>query len=274
MDSEAVLDFAVEVGYQLLISGGEIYRAEESISRILTAYGLTTGEVFAIPNCIMASISTDQGRARTRVRRIPNHGTDIYRLEAVNDLCRKLCAHPVPVEEASARLAEILEKEPYYSVPVNLFAHFIGAGTFGLFFGGSWQDGVCAGLCGMAIGVTVLLLNKVKANLLFKTIAGAAVSALMALLLTAIGFGRSVDLITIGALMILVPGIAFTNAVRDIMVGDMVSGLSKFSEAILIGTAMALGTGFAMVLAGWIGGLASSAALAAMPMGWIGGPML
>lgn len=74
-------------------------------------------------------------------------------------------------------------------------------------------------------------------------------SALLAVGLTAAGLGQSADLITIGALMILVPGVALTNAVRDVMVGDMVSGLSKLAEAVLIGVAIALGTGLALGVA-------------------------
>ena len=33
--------------------------------------------------------------------------------------------------------------------------------------------------------------------------------------------------------MALVPGIAMTNAMRDIMAGDMVAGISKAAEALL-----------------------------------------
>ena len=70
-----------------------------------------------------------------------------------------------------------------------------------------------------------------------------------ALLLTAAGLGQSLDKIIIGALMALVPGIAITNAMRDIMAGDMVSGISKGAEALLIGAAIALGTAIALGLA-------------------------
>lgn len=254
MDNEAVLDFAVEVGYQLQMAGGEIYRVEESVGRLLAAYGAERGEVFAIPNCINASMTLD-GRSLTRIRRVGPHGTDIWRLEAVNDLCRKLCREPIPVGEAQARLAEILAGEPGYPFWVILLAHFMGAAGFALFFGGGWLDALCAGLCGVAIGSTTRLADRLGANLFMKTIAGGGVSALLALLLTGLGLGKSVDIVTIGALMILVPGVALTNAVRDIMVGDMVSGLSKLAEAVLIAIAIALGTGLALALGHLMGGV-------------------
>lgn len=245
---EEILDLAVEVGYQLQLAGGEIYRVEESVGRILRAYGIETGEVFAIPNCLIASAHTG-GREVTSMRRIPTHGTDIWKLEAMNDLCRKLCAVPLPVPRARRELEEKLAGEKQYAWPVILLAHYVAAAMFTLFFGGSWRDALCAGVCGAAIGLTLWWMDALKANLLIRTIAGGGVSALLALGFAAVGLGDSVDLITIGALMILVPGVSLTNAVRDVMVGDMVSGLSKLAEAVLVGIAIALGTGLALGVA-------------------------
>lgn len=248
MNTEAVLELAVELGYQLQIAGGEIYRVEESVGRLLRAYGVETGEVFAIPNCLIVSAHAG-GRVVTSVRRVPDHGTDIWKLEAMNSLCRRLCAVPVPVDRARRELDGLLAGEKRYPAVVTLLAHCCGAGFFTLFFGGTWQDALCAGACGGAIGLCLMLMSYLGANLFIKTMAGGGVSALLALGLVAAGLGRSVDLIAIGALMTLVPGVALTNAVRDVMVGDMVSGLSKLAEAVLIATAIALGTGLAMGVA-------------------------
>lgn len=248
VDVEEILDLAVELGYQIQTAGGEIYRVEESVSRLLRAYGIETGEVFAIPNCLIASAHTE-GREVTSMRRIPDHGTDIWKLEAMNGLCRRLCAMPLPVKSAREELRALLKGEKQYSRPALLLAHFFAAGLFSLFFGGSWVDALCAGVCGVAIGLTLMLMDGLGANLLIRTMAGGGVSALLALGLCGLGLGQSVDLITIGALMILVPGVSLTNAVRDVMVGDMVSGLSKLAEAVLVGVAIALGTGLAMGIA-------------------------
>lgn len=253
VDATAVLDLAVELGYQLQMAGGEIYRVEESVGRVLAAYGIQTGEVFAIPNCLIASL-TAGGQTVTRVRRVGPHGTDIWRLEAVNALCRKLCRIPLPPEDVQEELERTLAAAPRYSAPMRLAAHFAAAAMFALFFGGSGYDAVCAGLCGVAIGLCVWLLEWLGANLFVKTIAAGAASATLAAGLVALGLGQNADRVTIGALMLLVPGVALTTAVRDIMVGDMVSGLSRLAETILIAIAIALGTGLALGLAPWMGG--------------------
>ena len=147
-------------------------------------------------------------------------------------------------------LAYLLAKDP----AGQLVGYFLATGAFSLFYGGSWQDGLCGGLCGVAIGLCLSFMTRMGANLFFKTIAGAAVSGVLALLLTWVGLGEHTEYIIIGALMALVPGTLFTYAMRDIMAGDMVAGISKGAEALLIGAAIALGTGFALALARSIGG--------------------
>lgn len=247
-DYNELLEIVSEMGFRLMLSGAEIYRVEESVSRLLQAYGAERGEVFAIPNCIIVSLTSPQGEPMTQIRRMPNHGTDIYLLERYNDLCRRLCRETPPFEVALDSMRQIERTHKVYSLPVQLLAHFLGCGMFSLFYGGSVWDGICGGICGVVIGLCMALTSKLGANLFFKTIAGAAVSAFVALALTAAGIGQNSDSIIIGALMALVPGIAFTNAMRDIMAGDMVAGISKAAEALLIGAAIALGTALALGL--------------------------
>ena len=251
MDHDKLLNFATEVGYELLMCGAEIYRVEESVKRILTAYGVPTGEVFAIPNCLNVSVITPDGRTLTRIRRVGIHGTDLYRLEAMNALSRKVCVQLPPLEEAESLLNQICSDHTCYSRAFQLFAYALGSAAFALFWGGDLRDAACCALCGVVIGISQHFMTRLGTNLFFKTFVGASLSALVALLLMALGAGSSLDTIIIGALMALVPGISLTNAMRDIIAGDMVTGITKTTESILIGVSIALGT--AMVL--WWGPL-------------------
>ena len=235
LDYNKLLDMVSEMGYRLMKSGAEIYRVEESIQRLLQAYGAPRGEVFAIPNCLMVSLTSPDGRPVTQIRRMPTHGTDIYLLEKYNGLCRRLCRETPAFEEALEQMEAITRTHRVYSLPTQLAAHFLGCGMFSLFYG-------------MVIGLCMALMTRLGANLFFRTIAGGAASALAAVALTRLGVGQNQDLIIIGALMALVPGIAMTNAMRDIMAGDMVAGISKAAEALLIGAAIALGTALALGL--------------------------
>ena len=66
--------------------------------------------------------------------------------------------------------------------------------------------------------------------------------------LVQLGFGQNLDKIIIGVLMNLVPGVALTNFMRDIIAGDLIAGLTKLVEALLTATGIALGTGVALSL--------------------------
>ena len=254
MDYDALLELSCEIGFRLMQSGAEIYRVEESIRRILEAYEPQSAEVFAIPNCIITTLVTPEGKPLTRMRRMPSHGTDVDRLEQYNALCRAICADKPDLPEMKKRLKATEGKKRTYSGWQIMLAYFTATAFFSFFFGGTWRDALCAGICGIAIWAAVDFMAKRGTNLFFRTAASAAVSAVIALGLTALGFGQNIDRITIGALMMLVPGVAITNAMREIMGGDMVAGLSRVAEGVLIATAIALGTGVAMSLSRFLWG--------------------
>ncbi len=247
MDYDVLLLLASDLGYGLLESGAEISRVEESIQRLLLAYGVAEADPFVIPNCIFISFTTPDGAVKSQVRRIfPSHGTDVDQLELYNGLCRSLCAHTPPLPEARSALEQTRAARRSYPLPVILLSYLLGAAFFSLFFGGSPRDGLCAGICGAVIGLSMSAMTALRTNLFLKTMVSSALSAFTALALTALTLGEHSDLIIIGAFMSLVPGVMFTNSIRDVMMGDMVAGLSKLADALLTGMALALGAAFAL----------------------------
>ncbi len=247
MDCDKLLTLGTEMGRLLMTSGAEIYRVEESMSRLLVAYGMDP-QVFAIPSCIIVSITTPQGQPITRMVRIPAHGTDIELLERCNQLCRQLCAHPLPVDKA-LKLVSGLTQSRTYSTGGLLLSYPVAAAFFGMFFGGGLMDGVGAFLCGLAIGLFLLFGQRITgSNAFLRTAICAAVAAALAMALVPIGLGHRVESVTIGGLMVLVPGVALTNAMREIMAGDIISGVNRTAEAFLIASSIALGAAAPMVI--------------------------
>lgn len=248
MDHDKLLNLGAELGRRLMSSGAEIYRVEESVDRLLTAYGLQP-QVFAIPNCLIVSINTPEGHPMTRMCRIPAHGTDIELLERCNDLCRHLCREVPPVDEALSLVCHLEDHLRRFPPRMLLVSYLVTSAFFALFFGGSLQDCLCAALCGLAVGACSLSdCFFAPSNLFFRTIICAAAASALALALVYVGFGQNLDAITIGTLMVLVPGMALTNAMREIMAGDIISGLSRTAEVILVATAIALGTAIPLIL--------------------------
>ena len=249
MDYDKLLTLSGELGYHLLLSGAEIYRVEESVHYLLDAYGVETGEVFAIPNCIIVSLTAPGQRAITWVRRVPGHGTDISKMEDLNALCRRLCAQRPDLDQATALLDGAVRDRPQSSPMVQLLAYFLITSTFCLFFGGTAADALCGGLCGLAVGLGIPPLTRMGTNLFFRTMAGGLFCGVTATLFTSLGLGEHLDLILTGAIMTQAPGLVVTNCIRDLMAGDVMSSLVKLAEGLLTGAGIALGTGVALGLA-------------------------
>lgn len=244
MDYTSLLDLTVELGYQLAMHGAETFRIEDSVNRIMRAYGICA-EAFAIPNCLHVSIETADGTPMTRMRRIGQHGNDLDAVEKYSNLSRKICAERPDPKVALQWLSETACSLRKYSVPIYLLGNFMGAFGFSVLFGGRLFDSLCSGVCGLVIGLISLLMDSLKANLFFKTISASFVMAFFAYFLSFLGITHHVDTVIIGALMILVPGLIFTNAMRDIIYGDTNSGMNRIVQVFLIAAAIALGTGAA-----------------------------
>jgi len=242
MDYHILLDMAAELGYHLAMSGAETYRIEESINRVLAAYGIES-EVWAIPNCLTVSIETDNGVPMTRMRRVGYHGNDLDAVEKYSNLSRKICNLKPAPQEAMVWIQETTASCKQYKLPFYLLGNFLGAAGFCIIFGGGLLDSFCAGICGLVIGCISKVMDNLKANTFFKTITAAFVMALLSYCMCEIGFTNNADAINIGALMILVPGLIFTNAMRDIIFGDINSGTNRIVQVLLIASAIALGTG-------------------------------
>ncbi len=259
MDHNMLLDMATDLGYELAMSGAETFRVEESISRVLSAYGVKS-EVFAIPNYLIVSILTEDGTPVTRMRRIGQHGNDLDAVEKFSGLSRAYCNRTPDPKDGIQWLDRVRSQLVQYSAPVEYLGDFLGAAGFGFLFGGNWVDGICAGICGILVGFVSKFLEKCKANPFFRTIATSFLMALLAYVFGVIGLAPNPDAVTIGALMILVPGLLFTNAMRDIIYGDINSGVNRIVQVFLTAIAIAVGTAVAWRMIDGIWGIPSSAA--------------
>ena len=244
MDYNHLLDLATNLGYELAMSGAETFRVEESISHVLAAYGVES-EVFAIPNYMIVSIKTNDGTPITRMRRIGVHGSNLDAVERFNGLSRAYCNRKPDPKEGIEWLNRVRSEVRYYSKPAEYAGCFFGAGGFSLLFGGNWIDAICAGICGILVGFISKRLEKLRANPFFRTIATSFLMALLAYGFGAMGIAPNPDAVTIGALMILVPGLLFTNAMRDIIYGDINSGINRIVQVMLTALGIALGTAVA-----------------------------
>lgn len=250
---ERCLNFCCETGRQLIKNGAEIYRVEEAAKRMLAAYGYTDAEVFAIPSCIIINIH-DGERNHTKNVRILHAGSNFDRLDSLNALSRRVAARSLTIEEAEAALKEIMGRKGY-----PLWLSYLGYGAaaffFTLFWGGHALDAAIAFCCGLLVKAAVSRMVKLKANVFFIHVSASMLLVTVPVLLTALGVNViHTDKIVIGAIMLLVPGIAITNVMRDVIIGDFITAVSKLAEVLIIALAIAIGIAIPFGLLRALGG--------------------
>lgn len=245
MNNSDVLEISTELGYYLLLNGAEIYRVEESIDHILGAYGMKGGEIFAIPSCIITTICDESGQSHTRMRRLPTRSTNLDKVSELNALCRRLCNEKPDFTIARELLDKIIYK-PCYKPWVTLAACMGASFAFTLFFKGNFFDALAGMICGGVMKLSQMGMEKFGTNSFFQNIICSMILTCIASVSVSIGMATNMDRIIIGTLMNLVPGVITTNSIRDIIAGDMVAGLTRMTEAIMIAIAIALGTGVAL----------------------------
>lgn len=249
MSANRIIHIAADAGKIILENGGETYRVEETMSRICNAFGISLAESFVTPTGIMISVTTDCDQTITIVKRIKSRTVDLEKIAKVNDLSRNIKSQGLTLDQVKVELNTINTTKRYSDKTLILFS-CITVSFFTLMFGGDFHDFCVSFIIGGLIKILTLALSKVNLNDFFINVLGGALAALLALLSVNFNLATHVDKITIGSIMLLVPGLSITNAIRDTIAGDLLAGISRALEAFLIAVAIAAGSGTIITL--WV----------------------
>ena len=241
---EQALMTACKLGRNILESGGEIYRVEETINYFLEAYGIFDAQIFAIPATIIVTVE-DDGKPLTQVERVKGSTQNFDKLAKFNDLSRRACKNKPDFDEVMKEIEQIRAEEPY-SFFDSLMAFGFTAFFFCLFWKGDFRDAMVAFVCGLSTKFCLDFMSRGKTNVFFSNAVSSAVIAYIAIFCVDMGLAVHYDKIIIGAIMSLVPGVAITNIMRDIIAGDVITGTTKLAEVLLIGLAIAVGIALSM----------------------------
>jgi uncharacterized membrane protein YjjP (DUF1212 family) len=251
VNADKVLTFALDLGKSMIKCSAEVNRVEETVIRICHAYGIKKAQVFSIISMITATVIEDNGNPHTQTRRIYAYSTNFGRLEKLNALSRKICAETPDIDEARKELTEICSDKKAFSVKACL-GNIIAASAFAIFFNGTFLDALAAA----PIGLIIYLMNTyIKArgmSRLFFTALTSAIAGTLALVFVRIGFGENPGTIMIGDIMLIIPGLMLINSVREMLCGDVMSGLLRLLESIIIAMSIACGFAIPLLLSGYI----------------------
>lgn len=243
MEEDAIMKVCLLAGKIMLQSGAETYRVEDTMVRIAWAFGMEDAQAYATPTAIMFAVDMT---TPSNFVRIDQRATDLHKVTKVNGISRYISAGELTLSEAREQLLQINQESIVFPVWLQILAAALASGCFTIMFQGTWRDFIPALIVGGAGYYLMIYFHKMLKIRFFAEFLASVLLALFAYLMVVLSLGVDIDKIIIGSVMPLVPGLLITNAVRDLMAGHLVSGLTKGVEAIL--TAFAIGAGVAIVL--------------------------
>ncbi len=247
MKDEKIVAGMLDIGEALLTPGAEVNRIEDTIIRIGEAYGFVRVDVLTITASIVLTVHTAQGESLTQTRRIRKTEINMERVDKLNALSRTICETKPELEYVEQHL-ELIRNTSHYSEAVMMLAYIMVAASFTVFFGGNAVDALISAISSILVRLLVRIGTRIRMNPIFQNMMCAAAAGLFVLALSKLGLQFNTDSIVIGNVMLLIPGLALTSALRDIIGGDLITGSLVMIEAVLKAVAIALG--FAVLLIG------------------------
>lgn len=239
-----IMEVCLLAGKIMLQSGAETYRVEDTMMRMAASYGIKETHSYVTPTGIIFSADGEEP-TKTKLIRISERSTDLKKVALVNSISREISSGAMGLHDAFEQLKQIDSGSMTFPIWAQIAAASLASGCFLIMYNGGWGDFLPAMVSGGIGYLSFVHFHRFVPIKFFSEFLASFVIGLLSLFFVKIGWGWELDKIIIGSLMTLVPGLLITNAVRDLMAGHLVSGLSKGAEAFL--TAFAIGSGIAVV---------------------------
>lgn len=246
---EDVAFIAAEMGKRIIQSGGEIYRAEDTATRICRAYGADNVDVAVILSVLVLTV--DIGGATVNIsRHVKDVGSNnLGRLARLNDLSRRICRN-LPEKSEFLREVEEIEKKSRVKIIRKLLGGVLTAIGFSVFFGGGVVEAVLSGVIIIPMTLLSIYLDKVNMNAIIAKFIVCFLGGVLAMMAVRCGIECNPDKIIIGDIMPVVAGVLLANSFRDLLSGDIMSGFFRLCTAVLDAVAIACGYAVAIVILG------------------------
>lgn len=246
-DNKFLMQTAVLAGEIMLKSGAETYRVEDTMAHILRKSDAEHVDPVAFNTAILVTLHEKGQEPLSIIRRVKSRGTNMCNIVQVNAISRRFCKDEISLKQTYEELTQIKGRQ-YSRLVYNLGTVGVVFG-FSLFFGGAAVDAGAALIVGSVLAAFITLGKKLKFNDFFLDIfCGIGIAVVSILLQKFVIKNMNLDTIIISAIMPLVPGVAITNAIRDTLQGDNLSGSARILEAFLKAAAIAIGVGIGMAV--------------------------
>ena len=242
MGEKELIKAVAAIGKGLVSCGAEIYRAEESMKRICAAYGHENAEVFAVPSVIIVTVFTGGGTPVTEICRIYGRSTNLDRVDKYNALSRMICRTKPTYQTVVKHIASI-EKRICYTKRFTGVSYAIAGAATAFTVGGGVKDCFLAAFAALIIYAVSVKIDGLNPGVFMRSAVCSMFAAAFCAAMNRLGLIPAFDKAIIGAVVTLVPGVAITNCMRDLLAGDLLAGLYTMTEAFLTAAGIAVGTG-------------------------------
>lgn len=236
-ETTQILNFCSDVGLLLLESGAETFRVEETVERIGYAANLPIS-CYSTMTSIFISV---QHTSQTLLVKTTFGSYDLQKVDQINQLSRDFEAGTISLESFSQSVKELHQN----SEPFPLYLQMIGAGLVAVapmfVFKALWTDLALSFFIGIAGFLGSKYITKLGSVPYLSEIFGGFVVGILGLLSVRYGIGANSYTIIVSSIMPLVPGVAITNAIREIIANEIVSGIVRLTNAILVAGAISFG---------------------------------
>ncbi len=239
-DNSKIMELAYEAGAILLENGAEISRVDETMRRIAGHYGVDDESFFVLSNGI-------------RTKFIPIKGTSLDKVVAVNQLSREVSEGRCDLGQLESQLKAIRAMRPKPAWE-QIAASAFGSAAFCIIFGGGFADSIAAFVAGLVLWVYMLFVGYRHLSRIAGTITGGLLATLLCGVMYKLGLGTHLSNMIIGAIIPLIPGVPFTNGIRDLAHEDYIAGITRLLDALLTFFCISMGVALAFMLDATISG--------------------
>lgn len=246
MEAEKILDFFLNFAAAYLECGSETYRCYEAVNYMFEKIGEGSVEVFTVPTQVAIDIITPDGKHHSGTKVVNKRGLDLNKVNKLNDLSRLISNGTYTFDDGVKKLNEI--KESKMSVFKVIVGSAMSAALFSLLLGGGQTEFMFSLVGGLFSCQMSFAFKNSRSSLFLTNLAGGIISAIVAKMSVFFFPMSSFNVAVIASMLPLFPGISLITSVRDIITGDLISGMARFAESILVAVSLAVGASMIMYL--------------------------
>lgn len=232
MENADAIGFVLALGRALHRYGTPADRLEEALKVCCERLGLQA-EVFTAPTALIMSFGAPT-ELKTRMMRLEGSELDLGKLEQVDAIADQVIDKQLSPRDGIDRLQTIFLAPPRFGHGVSTLMHGVSAGALAVFFGGSLEDVTVAGGIGLSLGLLAQYARRSTDQARVFELVGAAFAAFAAGVVSAMWHAVTPSLVTIAALIILLPGMSLTTAMSELATRHLIAGTARLMSAVIV----------------------------------------